>query len=269
MGYRKTTDLPSALDKKEEIFEKLTDGRPAVFFDYDGTLTPIVSDPARAMLSEKTKGLLQELSKHWTVVIMSGRALADVRELVALDTLIYAGSHGMEVSGPDDSFHEEPMQEFLPVLDTAERELRETIADLKVRIERKPYAIAVHYRQASEDVVPELEKRVHRVADAYPELDKTGGKKIFELRPRSEWNKGKALLHLIKKLHTNGARIIPLFIGDDNTDEDAFRSLADQGIGIRTGYKVERTTAHYTLKDPCEVTAFMEELVRYTKNWRK
>jgi alpha,alpha-trehalase len=263
MNTRQADKLPSALEKKKEIIQRLKKGRPAIFLDYDGTLTPIVEDPSQAFLPEKTKRLIKELSEHWTVVIMSGRALDDVRKLVGLKNLVYAGSHGFNIAGPEKSFHEELGERFLPSLDRAEKELQAVVKDLDgVHIERKPFAIAVHYRQAKEAILPELEKRVDEVDGHYSELVKTTGKKIFELRPKADWDKGKALLYLLEKLHISDSRAVPLYIGDDTTDEDAFRAVADRGIGILVADHDQPTYARYVARNPDEVAAFLQELVK-------
>ncbi len=263
MKRRPANKLPSALEKKNEIIKRLREGTPAVFLDYDGTLTPIVDDPSQALLPDKTRLLMKKLSEHWVVVIVSGRALADVKNLVGLENLVYAGSHGFNISGPEESFHEEPGKQFLPELDKAEKEIQDLIKNLNcVRLERKPYAIAVHYRQADEGIIPELEKRVDEVEARHPELIKTTGKKIFELRPKADWNKGKALLFLLERLCVDGTRAVPLYVGDDVTDEDAFEAIADRGIGILVSKVDHQTAARYRVQDPDEVASFLEELVK-------
>ncbi len=259
-------DLPSALEKQDEIIRKLQQGKPAIFLDYDGTLTPIVNDPSDALLPERTKQLIRKLAENWTVAIMSGRALNDVKELVGLDNLAYGGSHGFNMVGPNGSFHEQPGSEFLPDLDAAEKEIRNEVKDLKgVRVERKRFAIAIHYRQAAEGIESELEKRVDKVAGHHSKLIKTTGKKIFELRPNADWDKGKALFHLLDKLEADSRQAVPLYIGDDTTDEDAFRAIAGRGIGILVTDQDRQTAADYVLHDTDEVADFLENLLTFSK----
>ncbi|TKB05963.1 trehalose-phosphatase [Desulforhopalus sp. IMCC35007] len=263
MNTHHDTTLPSAIDNKDKIIERLCGGRPAIFLDYDGTLTPIVDDPAQAILDEKTRQLLKKLAAHWTVVIVSGRALDDVKKLVGLDSLGYVGSHGFNLLGPENSFHEKPGEIFLPVLDRGEKDLKAEVNGLEgVRIERKPFAIAVHFRQAADDIIPELEQRIDAVVGRHADLVKTVGKKIFELRPKADWDKGKALLYLLEKLYIDSSRAVPLYMGDNTTDEDAFRAIADRGIGILVSDHTRETAARYVLRDPHEVVLFLEELVR-------
>ncbi len=261
---RLSSNLPSALASKEQIFQKLEEGRLAIFLDYDGTLTPIVDDPAQALLQDKVRRLLRSLSERWSVIIMTGRALQDILCLVGLESLAYAGCHGFSIQCRQSSFVEEPGKRFLPALDKAEKELCERVKYLQgVRLERKPYSMAIHYRQADESVLPKLERCVDEVVESNPDLMKTVGKKIFELRPRVDWNKGKALLYLIQKLHVDQSRIVPLYIGDDVTDEDAFEAIADIGIGILVSEDNQATAATYRVNNPDEVAIFLEELLKF------
>ncbi|MDW7773881.1 MAG: trehalose-phosphatase [Desulfobulbaceae bacterium] len=254
--------LPSALDEEDAIFKLLRQGTLAVFLDYDGTLTPIVRDPSEARLDHRTRQALQKLAEHLFVAVISGRGLADVRNSVGLENLVYAGSHGFEVSGSKGYFEEEAEKNtYLAALEKAEQELNPFAADLAgVTIERKPFAIAVHYRQAAEDTVPALREKVDGIARRFAELKKTTGKKIFELRPDVDWDKGKALQSMLAQFFTDCSRVTPLYIGDDTTDEDAFRSIADNGISILVSDRPPRTAARYVLRDPSEVTIFLERL---------
>jgi len=262
-GPTKIRDLPSALDNKAEILERLDEGTPAIFLDYDGTLTPIVGTPEEATLPEKTRRILKKLGDRWFVGVLSGRDLKDVRHMIGLDSIVYAGSHGFDVAGPEEEYGRlSKGDDYLPALDKAESELEAAVEGMKgIRVERKRFAIAVHYRQADPDVVPELEKKVRRVADRHGDLRKEKGKKIFELRPDTDWNKGQALLSLIGTMHVDTSRVVPLYIGDDTTDEDAFKAIAGRGIGIIVEDGDRKTAADYKVKDPAEVAEFLDALV--------
>ncbi|MFO7914458.1 MAG: trehalose-phosphatase [Candidatus Krumholzibacteriales bacterium] len=263
MKERQAGKLTSAIEEKDKIIERLNGGEAVIFLDYDGTLSPIVEDPSRAFLPEKTRHLLKGLSDHRTVVIMTGRGLEDVRNLVNLEGLIYAGSHGFNIEGPGGSFQREPGEELMGDLESAAKELEEAVRGLKgVRVERKPFALAVHYRQAGDEVLPELEKRVDSIASGYRSLTRTGGKKIFELRPSSDWNKGKAVLFLLDELFEEEDNPVPIYIGDDTTDEDAFRAISDVGIGIVVTEDDKKTAAGFRLKNSGEVADFLEELLK-------
>jgi trehalose 6-phosphate phosphatase len=251
----------NALADFGEIAARLTGKHPAVFLDYDGTLTPIVARPDLAILSEEMRTILRDLAGRCSVGIISGRDQADVRALVDIDDLIYAGSHGFDIVGPDGlHIRHDQASTFAAAVEQATERLRPALAAFAgVLIEAKRFAVAVHYRQVADDQVPQVEAAVDRVLEAVPDLHKTHGKKVFELRPRFDWDKGKAVLWLMSALGQTGAETLPFYIGDDLTDEDAFRALSDRGVTIFVG-RPEQTAAGYVLDDPDQVGAFLKRL---------
>lgn len=252
-------NLPNAFDRTAEFRARIADKRPAVFLDYDGTLTPIVARPELAVLSDAMRATLVRLAERCPVAIVSGRDRADVARLVGLDGLVYAGSHGFDIAGPGGLRKEhERAAAFLPALDRAEERLRREVAGIDGALpERKKFAIAVHYRLVAEEEVARIERAVAAVAAAIPELRRSAGKKVFELRPRIDWDKGKAVLWLLAALGLDGTDVLPFYIGDDETDEDAFRALAGHGIAILVGGEGRSTAAGYVLADPAEVARFL------------
>jgi len=257
--------LPSALEHLEEIAGP-SDGSLAVFLDYDGTLTPIVSDPKKALLSVSMQQTLQALTGQASVAILSGRDLDDVRQRVKIAAITYAGSHGFEISGPG-GLRKEVATEFLPKLDTVENELGKQLAGIPgARLERKRFSIAAHYRQVSENDLPKLERAVTEVAARHRELRRMEGKKVYELLPNIDWDKGKAVLWLLETLDLKRAKVRPLYVGDDRTDEDAFRALGPSGVGILVSEQPRSTAASYSLRDPTQVERFLRELVLMTKH---
>jgi len=255
--------VSNALKNFSEIRARLAGRRPSVFLDYDGTLTPIVARPDLALLSDTMRATLRGLAAHCSVAVISGRDLADVRDLVGLDNLVYAGSHGFDIAGPN-GLRIEHVQgaAFAAAVERAAGLLRPALAAIEgALVEPKRFAVAVHYRQVAADEVADVEAVVDRVLKAVPELEKTHGKKVFELRPRFDWDKGKAVLWLLSALEQTGADILPFYIGDDLTDEDAFLALRSRGITIFVG-KPEGTAALYALEDPDAVGAFLSELTR-------
>jgi alpha,alpha-trehalase len=259
--------LASALEKQAEFFNRLRERTPAIFLDYDGTLTPIVADPVKATLPDKTRKVLKRLAEHYSVAIISGRDLGDVQNMVGLGDIAYAGSHGFDIIGPGVRYRDQKMGErFLPALERAEGELRTALKDIPgAKIERKRFAITAHYRRVGRANVPILEQRFDAILSHHPELRKSTGKKVFELRPNIDWDKGKALLYLLEALHTDHSRILPVYIGDDVTDEDAFRAISDWGIAIAVGRGKRPTAAHYMLRNPAEVAEFLQELATVTE----
>jgi trehalose-phosphatase len=255
-------ELPSALDRGDEIESRLAGRSVVVFLDYDGTLSPIVDHPEMAVLPEGTRAALQRLAESCTVAIVSGRDLEDVRKRADVPGVLFAGSHGFEIVGPDGSLTEyEEARRFLPSLDAAEAELRDALSEIDgVEVERKRYAIAVHYRRADPSSVAEVERAARDVSGRHRELRVSGGKKVFELRPDIEWHKGKAVGWLLDALGL-GDEAVPVYVGDDVTDEDAFRELRGRGVGVIVLGEDERSTAaDYSLRDTDEVRTFLERL---------
>ncbi|MFW5973747.1 MAG: trehalose-phosphatase, partial [Bacteroidota bacterium] len=258
---------PLALKHIDEIAQRIEARRLALFLDYDGTLTPIVTRPEDADLSRSMRQLLETIAKRAFVAIVSGRDLGDVQDMVGLENLHYAGSHGFDIAGPDGMrMQQKDALEALPDLDAAEEELKDRLEEIGgARIERKHFAIAVHYREAAEKDIGRIEAAVNDVVEAHAELRKKDGKKIFELQPDVQWDKGRAVNWLLSELGLDKRSVIPMYLGDDVTDEDAFAALPQDGIGIRVGLPEEATHADYLLRDVDEAERFFEELLERLK----
>lgn len=265
IGTTSPARLPDAMESFDEIEQRLANNRPAVFLDYDGTLTPIVSRPDLAVLSEDVRATIRELAGQCAVAIVSGRDRADVQRLVDLDELVYAGSHGFDITGPGglEKQHEKA-SDFLAALDRAEEQVHSAVAGIEgALVERKRYAIAVHYRLVAGDDIAGIEAAVDAaVKDASPNLRKTGGKKIFEIRPQLPWDKGRAVMWLLHALDLDQPDVLPMYLGDDETDEDAFAAIRERGgLGILVAAEPQRTSAHYLIPDPEGVGRFLRRLV--------
>ena len=252
--------LPSALEHLEEIAGSGDHGL-AIFLDYDGTLTPIVSRPDKAVLADSTRAILRTLAAKMPVAILSGRELKDVRRRVAIDGIVYAGSHGFDIAGPR-GLRRQEATEFLPVLDEAEKELRGKLAGIAgALIERKCFSIAAHYRNVNESDFPKMERVASEIAARHRELRRIDGKKVYELLPNIDWDKGKAVLWLLEHLGLERPNARPIYIGDDRTDEDAFRALEQRGPGILVSEEPRPSAASYSLGNPSEVERFLHKLV--------
>ena len=251
--------IPSGLEHVQKIAR--SGERLAVFLDYDGTLTPIVSHPEDAWLSESMRQTLRSLAGRLPVAILSGRDLDDVRGRVHVDGIVYAGSHGFDIAGPG-GLHRELGAAYLPLLDATEAELREALDEIPdAQLERKHFSVAAHHRNVSENDVSRVALAVEAVAARHRELRRIDGKKVYELLPDIDWNKGKAVLWLLETLELERGNAFPIFIGDDRTDEDAFCALEKRGIGILVSEQPQVTAASYWLKNPDEVERFLRELI--------
>jgi len=250
--------IPSALEHVQEI--ATSSGSVAVFLDYDGTLTPIVRHPENALLSDSMRQAVRDLAARGQVAILSGRDLDDVRRRVKIDGIVYAGSHGFDIAGPR-GLRRQVATEFLPKLTIAEKELHEALDGIPgARVERKHFSIASHYRNVKESNLPRVEQAVRAVAARHRELRRIDGKKVYELLPRFDWDKGKAVVWLLEMFGSKRGNVRPIYIGDDSTDEDAFRALEQSGIGILVSEQSRPSAARYALKNPEEVERLLREL---------
>lgn len=250
-----------ALDSLDLIRTRLGEDL-AVFLDYDGTLTPIVDDPAAATIGGDEREILHRLASKIPVAIVSGRGLDDVKGLVAVEGLTYSGSHGFEIEMPDgERIYQDEAAEAVPQLDEAEKLLDEGIEDLTgCMVERKPYAIAVHTRRAgSEQARVAAGELARDVVSRFDGLVLRGGKEIHELRPAIDWDKGAALSHLLGLLPGDP---VPVYVGDDETDEDGFLAVRREGgLGILVGAATgPETWADFTLSQPREALEFLAHL---------
>jgi trehalose-phosphatase len=253
---------PNALTAWPELSRMLA-GRPlALFLDYDGTLTPIVDRPDLAVLSDDMREALRHVARVWPTTIVSGRGRNDVEALVGVDTLTYAGSHGFDVAGAAGSnLRLEVDPEIVPLMTRIAAALQARTAHIpNVLIENKRFSVAVHYRLTPDQHVADVERMIDEMLVDHPQLKKTFGKKVFELRPARQWDKGKAVLWLMEHMHASGSDVVPVFIGDDTTDEDAFLALAHTGVGVVVLEMPRATAARYSLQNVDEVSMLLEQL---------
>jgi alpha,alpha-trehalase len=261
---------PSALERLDQIAAEAEGRRLAVFLDYDGTLTPIAARPELATMSEEMRAAVRDLAGLCSVAIVSGRDRADVEEMVGVNSLSYAGSHGFDIAGPDGRrLQHEQADRSVAALREAADELRRNLNGIPGAIvEEKKYAVAVHYRLAHRRDVQAVRNAVEAVAARHPALRKTGGKKVLELRPRVDWDKGKAVLWLLRALDLDASDVLPIYLGDDETDEDAFAALQGRGIGILVAEAARPTHAGYLLGGPDEARLFLQRLTRILEGRR-
>jgi trehalose 6-phosphate phosphatase len=258
--------LPDAMDQLESLLEPLAEGRELrLFLDYDGTLAAIADRPDQARLGRSVRELLGSLAASLTVSIVSGRDREDLECMVGLPELVYAGSHGMDIRGPDGlAWQHEAADATQPALDIAQRQLQQAIGDIPgVLIERKRFVIAVHFRLVQADAVDRVRMvAADTVRRAASQLRLTCGKCVVELRPCLDWDKGQAVAWLLDR-PAAAEQPFALYIGDDETDEDAFRMMRRLGgVGICVGSGSRPTSAQYHLDSPAQVEALLTALVQ-------
>lgn len=234
----------------------------ALFLDYDGTLTPLIDDPSRAHLDPESRSVLGQVTELHPVTIVSGRDTSVVRSLTGVEGVTYAGSHGHEIQYEDGTIYRHPDSvDALGVLTAAGTRLEDELAATPdVTVERKEFAIAVHTRLASEEARNRAYGVVERLADTTDGLVMTSGKDVRELRPDNTWNKGTAIAYLVETRYPGR---VPIFIGDDRTDEDGFRAVRELGgIAAIVGLTEQKSTAaEFQLRDPSQVIDFLRSLL--------
>ncbi|RLF10334.1 MAG: trehalose-phosphatase [Thermoprotei archaeon] len=234
-----------------------------LMLDYDGTLTPIVNRPEEAKLSEETRKLLSSIVKagRWVkVAIISGRPLNQLKKLIGIDGIYYAGLHGLEVEGPGVSFIHAKAEKLRKVIGEIHRELIQAFAGMKgIMVEDKGLSIAIHYRLAPKGGGRAVSKALSFIMSLRSGFRVLKGKKVYELMPDVDWDKGRAALYLIEATGTK--EYMPIYIGDDETDEYAFKALAPRGLTIVVGRK-KRSLAKFYVKGVNEVHELLRRINR-------
>jgi trehalose 6-phosphate phosphatase len=252
---------PLLPDERAKIRKRVRDaGYLSLFLDFDGTLTPIVDDPAEACLDPQVRAVLQAQAARDDTLLafVSGRALADLRPRVGVERAIYAGNHGLEISGGGLGFVE-------PSALAKRERLRQMVDQLTAglrhipgaRVEYKTLTASVHFRQAACAATAITEIVRAAVAPHVSLFQLNQGKMVLEIVPRTDWHKGKAVSWINTRLAMAGAASI--YIGDDRTDEDAYAQLLGE-ITIQVGRTDGTSAARYFLQDPTEVHSFLQWL---------
>ena len=246
-------------ERLDEIENKIhSSHKLLLLLDFDGTLAPIVADPNRAELPPETRRVLEKLQGAGAALaFISGRALEDLRGRTGLRA-IYAGNHGLEISAPGMEFRKRGAEALRPRLSDLCVRLSDDLGHIAgVWVEDKGLTASVHYRKAAPDVAREVAAIVDRALEPLRmHFLRQDGKKVFEIRPRVHWNKGSAVRWLRDRF--GGAGVLPICLGDDATDEDAFRAVPD-GVTVCVGSG--RTHARYRVRDHSEALRFLRWLV--------
>jgi trehalose-phosphatase len=226
--------------------------------DYDGVLSPIAHRPEHAKISVPTRNLLRRLASHpaFTVAVVTGRALYNIQSMVGLKGIIYAGNHGLEISAADKmETHVDPgmFQEELAKAKLHLTRLAQSFSGAFV--EDKGISLTLHYRGIKEDDWENLQKDFMNWAQTlHPSLRICLGKKIYEIRPSADWDKGDAVLKIWRK---EAPHAMPIYVGDDHTDEDVFNALKHEHVVTLYVGENGKSTAEYFAHSSEDVFQFL------------
>jgi trehalose 6-phosphate phosphatase len=229
----------------------------SLFLDFDGTLAPIVPDPVDARLDASVRRAIDRLSRrrNLNVTVISGRALIDLQARIALPYLIYAGNHGFEIKGPGLRFMQPTAGALRPELQDLCMRLAVSLRSIAgAYVENKGLTASVHYRQADPHDVARIEEIVlATVQNNAARFRVSPGNQVFEILPLADWNKGAAVNWIHDQLGGNPP--FTIYLGDDSTDEAAFRVLAGS-ITVKIG-ALDPTSAQYHALGPAQVRDFL------------
>ena len=233
--------------------------------DFDGTLAPIVPVPDEATLLPGARAAIGRLLERddMLVAIVSGRALADARNRVGFDSIYYAGNHGLEIEGPDvERIHPEAVATVEVVAGCRKALEQEFRNEPEVLVEDKHLSLSVHFRLVRDEArEQDIRARVERCCGGRDRLRLMDGKKVVEVRPRVEWDKGRATTFLVDTLLGDNRTAPVIYIGDDRTDEDAFAALRGRGEGVLVAKELsDESAATAFVRSPDEVVELLDAL---------
>jgi trehalose 6-phosphate phosphatase len=233
-----------------------------LFLDFDGTLVPIRDNPAQCVLSPEMKGQLEaiSMSDKACIAILSGRTVNDIKKRVHIQDIYYGGNHGLEISGPRVNYTHPDALSGKHVIEKVCSEIEKGVGRIEgTLIEKKKFGFTLHYRMADKESKALIKNVFYNIiseSSDHQAFSVLRGKKVLELVPRIQWDKGKAAIFLLQKQKKN---YLPIYVGDDITDETAFKALKAQGVTIRIG-RSQKTEAKYYLKGQWEMLRFLQHI---------
>lgn len=257
-GQGPQTAPPLLFERWQEVVQRLESQRPVFFLDYDGTLAWIASRPELAKLPMAARISLERLSQRWPVHVLSGRSRADVEEMIPISGCRFQGDHGFELDVPTPLVLRKIDRRPLDLLEAS---LAETVGKLRgVFFERKAYTLAVHHRLAEPGAESRIRRAIYELLPSFPGWSVEPGRRVFEIRPSLVWGKGQAIDYLLAE-SKDSEGVLPVVVGDDDTDESAFRTLGQRALTIHVSAFARPSSAQYRVKNPTDVHRFLDRVL--------
>jgi len=255
--------IPQRLNFNDQNLWEVVVEAPAVFvfLDFDGTLAEIAPTPADVSFSEPRQRWLKDFHSlpGCSVGIVSGRPISELKRLVGLDQIFYVGCHGLEWAAPDDTANLSwPNRVIVDALRSLREEMRRAMADADgIILEDKGIALALHFRQAEDDTAwtarQEFVRAVHGHQQQGVKLELLAGKDVIEVKPTG-MTKTDAITQILAQYASTA---LPIYIGNDRSDEAAFAAIAENGMAILVEEKPRKSASARFLKNPTEVYLFL------------
>jgi trehalose 6-phosphate synthase/phosphatase len=259
------------LGHADEVRARVTARPPVLLADFDGTLAPIVGEPDRAAMPERTADALRRIvAAGVAVAIISGRGLDDIRRRVDIAGVTYIGNHGLEMAGVDFAWVHPEAELARPQVAAFSARVRRRLRDVPgVVLEDKRLTASVHYRKVPRPRVEDVRMAVFEEVNAVGAgtLVVHYGKEYLEVRPAVTWGKGTAAIAELRRVGGDdwASRVCPIYIGDDRTDEDAFLVLRGAAVTVKVGHSSLETAAEYRVQDVDDVSRFLALLLRWVR----
>ena len=263
---RQRSMIPHRLDFDDQNLWQAVVEAPGIFafFDFDGTLAEIAPTPADVLFGELQKGWLKDFISlpECSVGIISGRPIDELRRLIGLNQIFYVGCHGLEWAAPDGEVYTSwANQSIVDALRSLRDDMSKAVADADgIILEDKGMALALHYRRADRDTAMAARKEFVRTVHGYQQqgvkLEISAGKEVIEAKPTG-MTKDDAIKQILARYASTA---LPIYIGDERSDEAAFEAIADIGLAILVAETPRETAATLFLKDPTEVYLFLRRV---------
>lgn len=244
------------------------DGRHLLLLtDFDGTLAELAPTPADAVLSDHVRAEFARMGEtpEVSLGVVSGRRLDDVRVRVGSEAKFVGGLHGLEISGPAESFHHQALDAVVPVIAKLAADAQRQLAWCPgYLLENKTYTLSCHVRMVPEELAERALEEFEALAEPLLEggvLRLLVGSKAIELLPAVNWNKGRAVEWIRARVVPRVAQPVSVvYLGDDRTDEDAFSVLGDDDVAIGVGSRPHTHLIDCRLAGPASVGRFFASL---------